>query len=48
VAMSEENPSQFSLYRVFKFRENPRLFMLDGSLKESCVLDAIEYKASLR
>ena len=48
VAMSEENASQFSLYRVFRFRESPRLFMLDGSLKESCVLDATQYKASLR
>ena len=48
VAMSEENPSQFSLYRVFKFRESPRLFMLDGSLKDSCVLDASQYRASLR
>lgn len=48
VAMSEENPSQFSLYRVFRFRENPRLFMLEGSLMESCMLDATQYKASLR
>ena len=48
VAMSEENAPRFSLYRVFKFRDAPRLFMLEGALKESCILDATQFKASLR
>jgi hypothetical protein len=47
VAVSEERALQFSLYRVFKFRESPKLFVLPGSLRESCVLDTVQYRASL-
>jgi hypothetical protein len=47
VAVSEERTLQFSLYRVFKFRESPKLFILPGSLRESCVLDPVQYRASL-
>ncbi|NUQ19317.1 MAG: DUF3883 domain-containing protein [Sphingomonas sp.] len=46
VAVSEELPT-FHLYRVFKFRENPKIFTLAGSLRQSCVLDPIEYRVSL-
>ncbi len=47
VAVSAERPQQFKLYRVFKFREEPKVFVLPGSLRESCVLDAVQYRASL-
>jgi len=47
VTVSEERSEQFSLYRVFRFRESPKVFALDGSLRLSCVLDAVEYRASL-
>ena len=47
VATSAEHGEQFSLYRVFKFREAPRLFVLPGSLRESCILDPIQYRATL-
>jgi hypothetical protein len=47
VAVSEERPERFSVYRVFKFRETPKLFVLSGSLRESCILDAVQYRASL-
>ena len=47
VATSVEHGEQFSLYRVFKFREAPRLFVLPGSLRESCILDPIQYRATL-
>ena len=47
VATSEERGPQFSLYRVFKFRESPRLFVLPGSLRDSCILDPIQYQATL-
>jgi hypothetical protein len=47
VAVSEERAAEYSLYRVFTFRKAPKLFLLPGSLKESCVLDAVQYRASL-
>ena len=48
VAVSEELKASYQLYRVFKFRESPKLFMLGGSLRQSCALDPIQYRASLR
>jgi len=47
VAVSEERSERFSVYRAFKFREAPKLFVLAGSLRESCVLDPVQYRASL-
>lgn len=47
VSVSEERPLEYSLYRVFKFREAPQLFMLPGSLRESVDLQPAQYKASL-
>jgi hypothetical protein len=47
VAVSEECAPNFRLYRVFKFRESPKVFVLSGSLRLSCTLDAIQYRASL-
>lgn len=47
VAISEERGQHFSLYRIFKFREAPKLFVLPGSLRESCILDPIQYRATL-
>lgn len=47
VNLSEDRAVNFNVYRVFKFREAPQLFMLPGSLKESCILDVVEYRASL-
>ncbi len=38
---------EFHLYRVFKFRETPRIFSLPGSLRESCTLDPVQFRASL-
>jgi len=48
VAMSEENAAHFNLYRLFKFREQPRMFMLAGSLRDTCVLDPNQYRAAPR
>lgn len=47
VATSEERAQYFSLFRVFKFRELPRIFVLPGSLRESCILDPVQFRASL-
>jgi hypothetical protein len=37
----------FHLYRVFKFRQAPRIFVLPGSLKQSCTLDPVQFRASV-
>ena len=47
VSVSEERAPHYSLYRVFRFREEPQIFILPGSLKLSCTLDAVQYKAFL-
>lgn len=47
VRLSEEHSDSFRLFRIHKFRETPKLFVLEGSLRESCVLDATQYRASL-
>lgn len=47
VRVSEEHSDSFRLFRIHKFRETPKLFVLEGSLRESCVLDATQYRASL-
>ena len=46
VAVSEELPT-FHLYRVFKFRDDPKIFTLAGSLRQACALEPIEYRATL-
>jgi len=38
LGFSTENSSNYNLYRVFAFHENPKLFMLQGSLDKSCQL----------
>jgi hypothetical protein len=47
VAVSEERATGYHLYRVFGFRRAPKVFVLPGSLRQSCVLDPIQYRASL-
>jgi len=47
VAVSEERSSDFKLYRLFKFRDTPKLYILSGSLRENCVLDPTQFRASL-
>ena len=42
---SQENSSRYFLYRMFRFRETPRLFVLHGQLDERCILEPSEYKA---
>lgn len=47
VAVSEEASGHYHLYRLFKFEERPRLFVLPGSLRESVVLEPVAYRAAL-
>lgn len=48
VAVSEERAEAYRLYRVFRFRENPKAFVLEGSLRRSVTLEPVHYQASLR
>jgi hypothetical protein len=47
VSTSEAHSERYHLYRVIKFRSAPRIFTLPGSLRESCILDAVEYRATM-
>lgn len=45
VRVSEREPKGYHLYRVFEFAKAPRLYVLHGSLRERCRLDATQYRA---
>ena len=47
VVVSSERAEQYKLYRLFKFRASPKVFVLDGALEETCILDAVQYSARL-
>lgn len=46
VEFSREHKQNYSLYRVYDFRDSPKLFMLDGDVSESVNLEANNYKAN--
>lgn len=48
VRFSDERSDQFSLYRVFTYEADPRLFALNGALRMSCDLSASHFLASPR
>jgi len=43
-----EKEDAFHLYRVFQFREAPKVYVLKGSLAEQLHLEPIDYRASFR
>ena len=45
LSFSLEHSAAFELYRVFTFRDDPRLFRLPGPILESCSVQASEYRA---
>ncbi len=45
---SAETGDLFHLYRVFAFRESPRVFILNGDVSKQMHLKAIDYRASFR
>lgn len=47
VNVSSERAEQYKLYRLFKFRASPKVFVLAGALERSCILDAVQYTARL-
>ncbi|WP_126454372.1 DUF3883 domain-containing protein [Sulfuriflexus mobilis] len=46
VEFSKLHQEQYSLYRVFEFRKDPKLFILDGDISERINLHATIYRAS--
>lgn len=47
VAVSDAESSRYHLYRVFKFRDAPRLFWISGAIRESVTLTPVVFRASL-
>jgi hypothetical protein len=45
VRCSEDIPRQYQLFRVFDFGRSPRLYILQGSLREVCRLEPVMYRA---
>ena len=48
VDVSAEMAIRYCVYRVFRFRDAPQIFRLEGSLKESAILDPSQYRVSIR
>ncbi|WP_394003187.1 DUF3883 domain-containing protein [Luteimonas sp. WGS1318] len=46
-AFSDSHAEQFHLYRVFDFRQSPRMFMLPGAVGTHCRLDPVSFRATL-
>lgn len=46
LAFSRTAAQQFHLYRLFDFRQHPRLFDLAGEISNHCLLDPVSYRAS--
>lgn len=44
---SENNQSRYFLYRVFKYRTEPKLFTLNGFLSDNCNLKPSQFLASV-
>jgi len=44
---SQANASRYYLYRLFRFRESPRLFALNGYIEDRCILEPTEFMARL-
>jgi hypothetical protein len=45
VEISTQRQDDYQLYRLYKFAEQPKLFVLPGSLRRSCHLDPVTYSA---
>jgi hypothetical protein len=48
VGFSQAREKEYHLYRLFNFVRQPRLFVLQGSLRETCLLNPALYAASPR
>lgn len=43
--LSKAEPDQFHLYRLFEFRQQPRMYSLAGPVAKHCLLDPVSYLA---
>ena len=48
MARSNADADKYHLYRLFDFREKPRVFQLPGSIERHCRLDPVTYLARFR
>jgi Protein NO VEIN, C-terminal len=48
VRISRDRRANYHLYRLFRFREDPRLYGLQGALDETCVLDPVQFSAQVK
>lgn len=48
VDVSFERADQYYVYRLFNFREDPRLFMVRGDIGSTFSLDAVQFSARIR
>lgn len=48
LAFAAEREDAFYLYRVFQFRQEPKLYILKGNLVDQLHLEPIDYRASFR
>ena len=46
--VSKERSAVYHLYRLFRFRDDPRLYGLQGALDESCLLDPVQFSARVK
>ena len=46
--VSKVRATAYHLYRLFRFREDPRLYGLQGALDESCLLDPVQFSARVK
>jgi hypothetical protein len=48
VRCSEDQAERFHLFRVFDFAQSPRVYVLSGSLRRTCRLEATVFRATLQ
>lgn len=46
VEVSDERSAEYHIYRLFDFSKSPRLFMLNGSMRSTCTLEAVHFRAA--
>ena len=45
VEVSEKRSVEYHVYRLFDFSKKPRLFLLNGSMRSTCTLEAVQFRA---
>jgi len=48
VKISEVHEDDYQLYRLFQFSKQPQLFVLNGSLRHTCILEPNQFAATPR